>query len=331
MGYNKQDFIRIRSEFSVKYRKAQEMADARCEQLYEKIPELRVVDHHLAATAARIMEVAIHPDGNTEERIAAIREQNQQLRRDRAALLEAYGYPADYTDVHYECELCGDTGYVDTKMCACMKRALILAAYESSGIGSLMRTQTFDSFSLDYYRSSPEQYEAMGRMLEALKKFACEFDSNTYKNLLFMGGTGLGKTHLSTAIAKEVIDRGNDVLYVSAGGMLADFETRRFGNSSVEGDTGNTERYYTADLLIIDDLGTEITNAFVSSQLFACLNERQLRKNATIISTNLSLEELRDRYSDRVFSRITSNYELCKLTGPDIRMLKKRSANSLNS
>ena len=149
-----------------------------------------------------------------------------------------------------------------------------------------------------------------------------------YHNLFFYGTVGTGKSFLSGCIASELLESGHSVIYFSASGLFDALARYAFDSRAKEALSGFYEDLYHCDLLIIDDLGTEMTNTFVASQLFSCLNERHLRKNATIISTNLSLEELRDRYSDRVFSRITSHYDLCKLTGPDIRMCKKRMQNA---
>ena len=147
-----------------------------------------------------------------------------------------------------------------------------------------------------------------------------------YRNLFFYGTVGTGKSFLSCCIAKELIDQGNLVIYFSASQLFDILSKSTFDRDSTEAASGISDDICDCDLLIIDDLGTELTNAFVSSQLFSCLNSRHLRKKATIITTNLSLGELRDRYSDRIFSRITSNYDICKLTGSDIRMQKKTAA-----
>ena len=144
---------------------------------------------------------------------------------------------------------------------------------------------------------------------------------------MIAGTVGTGKSFLSGCIASELLQSGHSVIYFSASGLFDTLARYTFNAGAKEALSGFYEDIYSCDLLIIDDLGTEMTNTFVASQLFSCLNERHLRKNSTIISTNLSLEELRDRYSDRVFSRITSHYDLCKLTGPDIRMYKKRMQN----
>lgn len=317
MGFNSQDFVRIREEYSKKYLVAEAAADRRREELYTKIPELVTLDRILAGTASRIME-AICSD-NSEEAVAKVREDNEKLLEQRAAILAAYGYPADYTDVHYECELCGDTGYVDTKMCSCMRRALVLAGYASSGIGGLMQSQSFNNFSLNYYKEDAETYAYMKKLVSVLKKYASDFNENTYKNFLFTGPTGLGKTHLSTSIAVSVIDRGFDVLYVTACSMISDFEAKQFG---LRENAPDTSRYYNADLLIIDDFGTEMTNQFTVSCVYDVINARMNSKRSTIINTNLNKNEITERYGERIASRLFGEYNAAMFRGSDIRQQK---------
>lgn len=317
MGFNREDFVRIREEYSKKYLKAHEAADARRTEVYAKIPELRSLDDILATTASRIME-AVCSD-NAQEAIARVREDNEKLLAERAKVLVAFGYPADYTDVHYECEKCGDTGYVDTKMCSCMRQALVLAGYRSSGIYGLMKSQSFDNFLLKYYNDNTESYNSMRILVDKVKKYAEEFDENTYTNFLFIGNTGLGKTHLSTSIATKVIERGFDVLYVSACTMISDFEARRFGGASNEADIS---RYYSADLLIIDDLGTEMSNQFTVSCIYEVINSRMIATKSTIINTNLNRQELVARYGDRISSRLFGEYRPVIFRGKDIREQK---------
>jgi DNA replication protein DnaC len=313
MGFNTEDFVRIREEYSKKYLKAREAADARSAELHAKIPELKRLDGYLSTTAMKIMDAVC--SGNSEERIAAIKEENAILLEARAKLLTAYGYPEDYTDVKYECELCGDTGYVDTKMCSCMRRALIMAGYRSSGVYGLMKSQSFENFSLDYYKDSEKNYNTMSFFLDGLKDFSSSFDSSTYKNFLFMGKTGLGKTHLSTSVAVKVIERGFDVLYVSVCSMISDFEKKRFNY----GENVDLSRYYTADLLIIDDLGAEMTNQFTVSCFYDVINTRITNRKSTIINTNLKKEEISARYGDRIESRLFGEYLPVPFSGKDIR------------
>lgn len=313
MSYNREDYARIKAEFSGKYRKAQQDAEERRLELYAAVPEVRQIDGLLARTGLDIME-AIRPGSDPTARVAEIRQRNEQLYAHRAELLVAAGYPADYSDVKYECEQCGDTGFVDTKMCGCMRRALAVAGYESSGIGHLIHTQSFDNFSMDYYGAGAE---TVSRYLQELRQFATSFDRDTYSNFLMIGGTGLGKTHLSTAVAKEVIDRGFDVMYVTAVSMFHDFEAKQFDKGV--GMRHPIDRYMEAELLIVDDLGTEVTTQFTVSWLYELVNTRLNRHLCTFINTNLSAKDMENRYSERTWSRILGEYNVCLFKGTDIR------------
>ena len=319
MGFNRNDVAKVKREYAEKYRIAESASEDRKIELWEKIVGLRELDRELSLTGVRIMAAAMEKGVDTRALIEKIKENNEHLLAERAKLLRAYGYPEDYTDVHYECEKCGDTGYVDTKMCECMKRSLVLAGYESSGLGELIKTQSFDNFSLDWYKNNAEFYSKMNMNFNKIKNYAENFSKDTYYNMLFMGTTGIGKTHLSTAVAKCVIDRHFDVLYVTATGMMGDFEQKRFGNSAIDGDAGETDRYYSADLLIIDDLGTEIANQFTATCLYDVINTRIMKRKSTIISTNLKTDEIRKRYWDRITSRIFGEYQPVSFVGTDIR------------
>ncbi len=319
MSYNREDYVRIKAEFSQKAFAAHRRARERQSELYEKLPEVWEIDRLLSKTGLEIMAI-VSEGKDVEKRIADIRQKNELLQRERGEILRKNGYPEDYSDVQYECPTCGDTGFVDTKMCACMRRALVLAGYESSGIGALIKTQSFDNFSLEYYRSDGGNYEGVRRAFQNLRAFAEGFDRDTYRNHLLIGGTGLGKTHLSTSVAKTVIERGFDVLYVTATGLLADFEAKRFGNGAAP--KHEVERYWDAELLIIDDLGTEIVNQFTLSCVYDVINERINRRRSTIINTNLSKKDLEARYNERISSRLFGEYIPFLFCGRDIRQQK---------
>ena len=319
MSYNREDYVRIKAEFSQKSFEAHKRARQRQDELYWKIPEVFEIDRELSKTGMEIMAV-ISAGVDVERRILDIREKNALLQRERGELLKKNGYPENYSDVQYECALCGDTGYVDTKMCDCMRRALILAGYESSGIGALIKTHSFDNFSLEYYRTDGGNYDGVRAAFQNLRAFADGFNKDTYRNYLLIGGTGLGKTHLSTSVAKTAIERGFDVLYVTAMGLLSDFEEKRFGNG---GSLKNEiERYMNAELLIIDDLGTEITNQFSLACIYDVINERINRRRSTIINTNLSKKDLESRYNERITSRLFGEYVPFLFCGRDIRQQK---------
>lgn len=321
MAFSKEVVAKVKNEYFNKYARAQAAADARRDELHKRIDGLAIIDRELSKTGMRIMDVTMSGI-DVEAKIAEIKKENDNILTVRAELLRAHGYPEDYTDVHYECERCGDSGYVDTVMCDCMKRALVIESYKISGLAGLVDSQSFENFSLDYYKQSAAVHNNMKIALDISKRFAESFDDNTYKNFLFMGGTGLGKTHISTAIAKTIMDKAYDVLYVTATGMIGDFEYKRFGNAAFDGDAGDTSRYYTADLLIIDDLGTELTNQFTISCLYDVINARIISRKSTIISTNLGREDIVKRYWDRITSRLFGEYLPVVFSGTDVRKQK---------
>ena len=324
MGYNKANYKRIREEYATKTFRAQAEADARREELYATVPGLRDLDGRLNRFGLRIMQAALK-SGDTEEEIQALRRENETVNAQRAELLRRYGFPADYSEPKYECDACRDTGYVGIKMCSCMRRSLIEAGMESSGLSALMQVQSFENFSTDYYRDNPQNHRMMCDNLKRARSYASEFSlENGSKpgSMLFLGGTGLGKTHLSTAIARTVIERGYDVFYNSALGMISDFEHRRFGNGLVQSEGDDTARYTECDLLILDDLGTEVVNQFTVSCLYHVINTRLNLKKPTIISTNLLSGELRKIYGDRIASRLLGEYTVLTFCGIDVRKQK---------
>ncbi len=323
MPYNKDILSRVRREYETKYRHAQDEADARRAEIHMALPTVAEIDAELRLTGLSIMAAAVEA-GDVDARIAEVREKNAALRARRAVLLAAAGYPADYTEPHYDCPLCNDSGYVDCRMCACMRRRIIEETYAASGISELLRTQTFDTFDLAYYADDPNAHRRMGQILTRVKSFAETFRPGESESLVFFGGTGLGKTHLSSAVAAAVIEAGHDVCYVSAVGLVSDFEFNRFGNRSTGGASvpSDTERYYDCDLLIIDDLGTEVANQFTTSVLYDLINTRLSRHRSTVISTNLTQEEFRRRYWDRITSRVLGEYTVLPFLGKDIRAQK---------
>ena len=319
MSYNKDDFVRIKAEFSQKYIKARQRATERRNELHGRFPRVWEIDRLLSRTGMDIMGV-IASGKNTEEQIAAIRARNDKLLAERGEILRCGGYPEDYSDVKYDCDKCGDTGYVGTRMCECMKRALVMAGYESSGLGALIKSQSFENFSLDYYVTGGGNAELMKLNRDNLKNFAERYEGDTYRNFLFIGGTGLGKTHLSTSVAKTVIDRGYDVLYVTAVGMISDFEAVRFGDGSRA--KNDPDRYMDAELLIIDDLGTEVANQFTLSCIYDVINGRINARRSTIISTNLSSKDIEAKYNERIYSRLIGEYYPILFSGKDVRKQK---------
>ncbi len=320
MGYNSSIYKKIYDEYSQKYLIARERADIKAQELRVAIPEIARIDKELSLTGLEIFSATLS-GVDVEKRLAEIRAKNEALQQRRAEVLKENGYPVDYSDVKYECPHCGDTGFIENKMCSCMKEALTLAGIESSGFANLIKEQKFDNFSLDYYKKNAAHHEMMSKNFEFFKKYAQNFDPKTSPSVLIMGGTGLGKTHLSSAVAREVIEKGNDVFYTGAIDLFSEFEIQRFKSYNNEPNE-LIERYYECDLLIIDDLGTEMINQFSISTLYNLLNDRLSRKKPTIISTNLSKDDIQKKYNDRIQSRIFCEYRIMFFAGTDIRMQK---------
>ncbi len=259
-----------------------------------------------------------------ENALADLKSILKDLSSMKEQLLISAGLSTDYLDPIYDCADCKDTGYIGIHKCHCFKQSIITLLYEQSGIEDMLEQENFSTLSYDYYEG--EDLTRFQNAVTTCKQFVETFH-NDYQNLFFYGTVGTGKSFLSGCIAKALIENGHSVIYFSAAGLFEALSRNSFDYKSKEDLQSMYEDLYGCDLLIIDDLGTELTTNFVASQLFSCLNERHMARKSTIISTNLSLEELRNRYSERIFSRITSNYQVCKLTGPDIRMQNKRLHN----
>ncbi len=316
MGYRNETYRLVMEELARRRNAAETEAEAHRADLHLRSADARELDAALARTGMRIFEAAVS-GVDVEKKIAEIRRENEEMLTARRELLSALGLPHDYTDPHYTCPKCADTGYVMTTMCDCCRDMLRLEGFRQSGLGAQIDRQTFDNFSLEYYRTSDEDYRRMAMNLEAAREFALHFAPGK-ENLLLMGGTGLGKTHISTAIARAVIESGHDVVYESVQTVFADFEYDRFRNS-YSNERGRAERYLTAELLILDDLGAEFGNQFTVSCLYQLINSREVRGLSTIVSTNLTAKELMERYDGRLTSRFLGNYRILQFVGNDVR------------
>ncbi len=316
MGYRNETYRCVMDELARRRTAAEAEAEGHRNELYFRSPEARELDASLSRTGMRIFEAAVN-GVDVDNKVASIRRENEELLAARRELLSSLGLPHDYTEPHYSCPKCADTGYVMTAMCSCCRDLLRLEGFRQSGLGAQIDKQTFDNFSLDYYRDSEENLRRMEQNLACAKAFAEQFAPGR-ENLLLMGGTGLGKTHISTAIARAVIEGGHDVVYESVQTVFADFEYDRFRNS-YSAEPGRADRYLTAELLILDDLGTEFGNQFTVACLYQLINTRGVKGLSTIVSTNLSARELMERYDQRLTSRFLGNYRILQFVGEDIR------------
>ena len=291
---------------------------------YEKLPELKEL--HETISSLSIGQARKLLDGD-ENALAKLKVQIKELSEEAEALLMAGGFSSDYLEPHYECNDCKDTGYIGNDKCHCFQSMIIDMLYEQSNLKHILQKENFDTFSFSYY--SPNYIDAetghsslatIQDAYEEARKFVDTFGKE-FRNLFFYGDPGVGKSFLSNCIAKELIDQSNSVIYLSSFQLFDTLARGKFDKN--EQSAKINKHLLNCDLLIIDDLGTELVNSFTVAQLFLCLNERLLNRKATIISTNLSLDALVEIYSERIFSRITSNYTMLKLTGDDIRIKKK--------
>lgn len=321
MSLTNAQYDQILHQYEMKQLHNRREAERKLAYVYDHIPGYRDLDDSVAALSVAQGKKLLSGD---EDAMEDLRDILAELSGRKAQLLEDAGLPADYLEPVYECPDCKDTGYIDGQKCHCFKQAMITLLYEQSNIQEMLRTENFHSLSYEYYEG--EDLSRFKNAVKTCQNFIKNFNSD-YHNLFFYGTVGTGKSFLSGCVAKELIESGHSVIYFSATGLFDLLSKNSFDYKNRDELRDTYADLYQCDLLIIDDLGTELTNQFVTSQLFALLNERHMSKKATIISTNLSLEELRNRYSDRIFSRITSNYEICKLSGQDIRMYKKRLMN----
>ena len=321
MALTNSQYNTIMKEYEEMQLAARYALDDRINYVNRLIPEYQEISSQISSLS--LQQAAKLLDGD-DSALHDLKASIRQLRKKKKQLLLDAGLPLDYLEPEYECFDCKDTGYIGVEKCHCFKQRTISLLYQQSYISDMLKENNFSTLSYDFYEG--EDLLHFQNTVKTCKDFIDCFNSD-YHNLFFYGTVGTGKSFLSGCIAKELMDSGHSVVYFSSAGLFEKLSRLSFDYASKDELADLYEDLFSCDLLIIDDLGTELINNFSASQFFSCLNERILRKKSIIISTNLSLQELRDRYSDRIFSRITSNFKLCKITGPDIRMYKKRLAN----
>lgn len=326
MGYSAEVVKTVRENFEKKRADAENLSAMHLGEVAQKNPDILQINKALSLTGLSIFEAALKGKDGLESRIEKIKNENRVLSEAKRELLVSNGFPEDYLDIKYSCDRCNDTGYVGTNMCSCMKKALVKEAYNHSGLGKFLKTQTFKNFDLSYYKDDNDR-EHMSGILEKAKKYVSDFGKpEKDSNLLFVGTTGLGKTHITTAIAKGIIDKGYNVVYESAQNVIRAFEMEHFDKD--ESARYETQRFFECDLLIIDDLGTELKNTFTQSCLYNLINTRINAGKCMIISTNIvSTSDLYAAYENRLTSRLIGSFRYFKFVGKDIRLEKIRNVN----
>lgn len=327
MALKNDQYNRILREYDeIKLQNKHEL-DKRRQEVYDAIPELKELEDELISLSAQSGRLALF--GNTDA-LEELKNNTTRIRELQKQLLLDNGYPENHLKMHYRCSRCKDTGFVDSDKCNCFKQAIADLIYEGSNIKTVLDRENFSAFSFKYY-SDDYIDESIGlsplsnmqKIVAGCKSFIRHFDKK-HENLLFLGNTGVGKTFLANCIAKELLDRGYTVIYLTAFRLFDILEKYKFSRDADNSLSAANQFEYIldCDMLIIDDLGTELSNSFTTSQLYLIINERLLRQKSTLISTNLSLDNLNTNYSERIYSRIISNYGIRRIVGEDIRLRK---------
>ena len=327
---NNSDFQKILQEYEKRHIQEVKSLEERKSKIYKEIPRIKEIDEELTDFSLITLKGILN---NKNDAIKALNDKFDTLKLEKAKLLKEAGFPKDFLSMHYTCPLCKDSGYISqdglTVMCSCLQQKILDAKYNDSNV-STAKNQTFETFDLNLYSdvANKEKYNSTispRKNMENIKKvtlnFVDNFDDENVKNLLFSGGTGLGKTYLSNCIVSSLLNKGKTVIYQTAPVMLDKLIAEMFDKNNVS--NSFSENLLTADLLVIDDLGTETMNSLKFSELYKIINTRLLNQNnkitKTIISTNLSLQQLFETYDERLVSRFVGHYDIFKFFGEDIR------------
>ena len=328
MAYDGKIVRRALQRFEEDRRDREDRARDRRESVFRRQPRLREIDAELRATMSRILSAALRKGTDPQAAVEALKKQNLGLQEERRLLLEGLGLPADCLEETPACPLCGDTGWRGERMCRCLRAYCAREQQKELSRMLDLGNQSFESFSLAWYSDQEDPAlgvsprENMEWIYRTCRRYAAGFSPQS-GNLLLTGDPGLGKTFLSAAIAREVSGEGFSVVYDTAAHIFERFEARKFGREPGEAAEADVERVLDCDLLILDDLGTELTTPFVQSALYSIVNSRITDRRATILSTNLKLDELGRRYTPQIASRVEGEYQILPFFGEDIRRLKK--------
>ncbi len=302
------------------------------QRVYTQLPRVADIDRTIAGSFAEAAYAALDAGGGDPEKVLhEVAMENLALQAERAELMSGAGFAPDCLDEKPRCRKCGDRGFIGTKICDCLLR--YYKTEQTKELSQLLKLgeETFDAFSLEYYDDKPgrdgvvprEQMEVVYEIcLQYARKFGGERD-----NLFMTGEPGLGKTFLSTCIARVVAEAGWSVVYDTAVSLFSRFEEARFNRAGADPEElqAELERYMRCDLLILDDLGTEMSTSFTVSTLYDLINTRVRSGKKTIINSNLNLEEIRRRYSPQIASRLAGDFTLLRFVGRDIRLQKKNA------
>lgn len=325
MGYSKEVYNSAMSIMNERRSHADEELQEHKTAFFSVYPRAAQIEQILSSTAIAAAK-AVLGGKDVKEQLTKLKASNLALQSELKGYLKDAQLPDDYLQPHYQCSLCGDTGFIDGKMCNCLKKLLRIEAYRRLNALTPLSLSTFESFSLKYYNDESENANGippkrqMDGVLRYCRNYAENFSLHS-SSIIMQGGTGLGKTHLSLSIANMAIDKGYGVIYGSAQNMVTNLERERFSHDENSNDTNRL--LLSCDLLILDDLGTEFATSFVNAAIYNIVNTRLMAQKPTIISTNLSTHELEQRYTERFVSRVIGSYVLLRFCGKDVRQQKR--------
>lgn len=299
---------------------------SREKEVYSKLPELNDIDREIKGIGFKLTRLVLENPGDKDKIIAEAKIKMAALRNKKEQLLLRHNIPKNYLEMKYDCYVCKDTGFLkDGGKCNCLKQLLVNETYKMSNITSVLERENFNTFDSSVFSDLREEganlspQENMLNVLSICESFTMSFDKDNGENLLFYGPTGVGKTFMCNCIAKDLLDKGHIVVYQTAFQMFEIIEGYKFKYKKDSLTLENYDNIFKCDLLIIDDLGSELTNSFTNSELFNILNTRLLSAKKTIISTNLMPTVLGDQYGPRIFSRVFGNFRMVKFIGNDLR------------
>lgn len=303
---------------------------SRQNEVYEKIPRVKEIDQEISKTGFLISKAVLQDPDSYQEKLFEIKDLMDKLKQEKAILMTENNIPVDYLDISYGCVKCKDTGFLsDGTKCSCLKQVLIRQAYNMSNLDNLLEKENFRTFNIEIFSTEKFKDESLSprenilEILQVCEGFCGNFDQKNEENLLLYGTTGLGKTFMSNCIAKNLLDQGKIVIYQTAFNILDIISKHRFhSNYNEKANNMEYDLLFEADLLIIDDLGTELTNSFTNTEIFNIVNSRLIKGQKTIISTNLEPMEIANVYTDRIFSRLFSQFTPLEFFGPDLRWEK---------
>ncbi len=326
MGISNAQYMDIMYQYDQIRLKNHRILEERRAMVYEKIPGIQAVQEQIIQLSADYARSGLfNPDMDGSED-SSYTSKKKQLQEKKYKLLTDNGYPEDYLSPIYDCPHCKDTGYTGNIPCKCLKQRKIALLYESSNLMDILELENFNTFSEKFYDNtnintnlSLTPRQNIVKIRDICLEYVEHFDE-TYNNIIFYGPTGVGKTFMTHCIAKALLDTSHTVVYLTSLQLFDILEKNKFGRNDENASDGQVSYILDSELLIIDDLGTELVNSFTSSQLYHFIEERHLNKRSVIISTNLSFTELRNRYSERIFSRFTGYYNFYMIVGDDIRI-----------